>query len=82
MERDDESKRFEDLYAELEDTVRRLESGELGLDEAIALFERGMQLVRACNAQLDHAELRVRQLVQTADGVPELVPLDSDASDR
>lgn len=58
---------FEQLYRELEDTVRKLESGDLPLAEALALFERGTALAERCNALLDSAELRVRQLVTRPD---------------
>ncbi len=61
-------KSFEDLYRELEDTVRKLESGDLPLEEALTLFERGSVLAEQCNALLDNAELRVRQLTTGADG--------------
>jgi len=53
---------FEAAFTELEETVRRLEEGNLSLDESIALFERGQRLAAYCSAQLDSAELRVRQL--------------------
>jgi len=59
---------FEDLYQELEETVRRLEAGNLPLAESLALFERGAALTEQCNTLLDQAELRVRQLVVRADG--------------
>jgi exodeoxyribonuclease VII small subunit len=57
---------FEQAYAQLEDIVARLESGELTLDEAVALYERGQRLARLCGEKLDAAELRVRQI--SADG--------------
>jgi exodeoxyribonuclease VII small subunit len=53
---------FEQAFGELEATVERLEGGDLTLDEAIALYERGMGLAQRCNATLDAAELRVQQL--------------------
>jgi exodeoxyribonuclease VII small subunit len=53
---------FEAAFAELEETVRKLEAGGLALEESLALFERGQALAAHCNAQLDHAELKVRQL--------------------
>jgi len=67
---------FEDLYRELEETVRNLESGDpsagsgrvLPLAEALALFERGTTLAEKCNTLLDSAELRVRQLMTRPDG--------------
>jgi exodeoxyribonuclease VII small subunit len=67
---------FEQLYRELEDTVRKLESGDpstgagqaLPLGEALALFEAGTHLAEQCNKLLDDAELRVRQLTARPDG--------------
>lgn len=55
---------FEQAVGELESTVQRLEAGDLSLTEAIALYERGMHLVRHCNDVLDAAELQVQELVQ------------------
>jgi exodeoxyribonuclease VII small subunit len=57
---------FEEALLQLEQIVTRLESGELALDEAMALFEQGQQLAAACNAMLEAASLRVEQL--TSDG--------------
>ncbi|MGC8879944.1 MAG: exodeoxyribonuclease VII small subunit [Anaerolineae bacterium] len=57
---------FEQALAELERLVQEMESGNLELERALQLFERGMQLVRYCNEQLDTAELRVRQLAPDA----------------
>lgn len=53
---------FEAALAELETTVRRLEDGALSLDEALALYERGVALARLCGQRLDAAELRIQQL--------------------
>jgi exodeoxyribonuclease VII small subunit len=61
-------KSFEDLNRELEYTVRMLESGDLPLAEALALFERGTTLAEQCNTLLDGAELHVRQLMTRPDG--------------
>ena len=58
-----EQKTFEEVYTLLEETVQRLESGGLPLDESIALFEQGMELAGRCKALLDGAELRVTTLV-------------------
>jgi exodeoxyribonuclease VII small subunit len=59
---------YEQALAKLEETVRRLEEGNLPLDQAVALFEEGTRLARLCNEQLDAAELKVKQLVQSPDG--------------
>jgi exodeoxyribonuclease VII small subunit len=63
-----EERTFEELYAELDETVRKLEAGDLSLAESLALFERSIKLAEQCNSLLDHAELRVRQLVEAPDG--------------
>jgi exodeoxyribonuclease VII small subunit len=59
---------FEDLYRELEETVRRLDAGGQTLDEAIALYERGMHLVKRCQELLDAAELRIITVHQLVTG--------------
>ena len=60
--------RFEDALAELEQLVGRLERGETGLEDALAAWERGEQLVQLCLAQLDAAQGRVEQLGAPAAG--------------
>ncbi|GAB4541735.1 MAG: exodeoxyribonuclease VII small subunit [Anaerolineae bacterium] len=62
---------FEEAFAELEEVVQQLEAGDLTLDQAVALFERGMALAAQCNARLDAAELRVQQLIPAAGGQPD-----------
>lgn len=58
---------FDDALAQLEETVRALESGQMPLDEALAVFEQGIRLAQVCQEVLDHAELRVHQLVAADD---------------
>jgi exodeoxyribonuclease VII small subunit len=67
---------FEALFRELEDTVRRLEAGDLTLAQSLALFERGADLAEHCNTMLDQAELRVKQVVLTPDGRLSAEPLE------
>jgi exodeoxyribonuclease VII small subunit len=55
---------FEQAFEELGTTVQRLEAGDLALEEAIALYERGMHLAQRCNEALDAAELQVQELSQ------------------
>jgi exodeoxyribonuclease VII small subunit len=59
---DEKDSSFEEAFHDLEATVRRLEEGNLTLEEAITLYERGTRLARRCNAALDDAELQVQQL--------------------
>jgi exodeoxyribonuclease VII small subunit len=58
----EQSPSFEDVYAALEEAVGRLEAGGLPLDDAIAAYEEGMRLARACRTLLDTAELRITTL--------------------
>jgi exodeoxyribonuclease VII small subunit len=58
---------FEQAFRDLENTVQRLEGGDLSLEEAIALYEQGMRLAQRCNEALDAAELRVEQLDDLVD---------------
>lgn len=67
---------FEESMAELERIVRDLESGELGLEQALCLYERGVALVRRCGLQLDQAEERLRVLSLDAEGRPVLEPFE------
>jgi exodeoxyribonuclease VII small subunit len=74
---------FEAAFAELEEVVKRLEEGNLPLDEAMALFERGTALAAACNTRLDAAELRVQQLVPAPDRDDyDLAPFGESSSDE
>jgi exodeoxyribonuclease VII small subunit len=59
----DKPESFESLFRELEATVAKLEAGDLALDESLALFQRGMDLAKKCGELLDHAELRIKELV-------------------
>lgn len=61
--------KFEEAIKELEKVVADLESGENGLDESIALFEKGIKLSKQCQKMLDNAEKKVRVLL--ADGSEE-----------
>ncbi|MDQ0188367.1 exodeoxyribonuclease VII small subunit [Alicyclobacillus cycloheptanicus] len=66
---------FETAMKKLEETVRRLESGDLTLTESIERYKESMQLVQFCRQQLDQAELEISKLVEGPDGIA-LEPLD------
>jgi exodeoxyribonuclease VII small subunit len=59
---------FEDALAELEAIVRRLESGDSKLDDAISAYERGALLRAHCEAKLREAQAKVEKISRTADG--------------
>ena len=79
METEFGSLSFEQAFQELEDTVRKLSDGDLTLEEAVALFERGARLAQVCNGRLDTAQLRVNQLLTGPDGTPQVVPFEQGA---
>lgn len=60
---------FEGSLAELEAVVKELESGDLPLERALALFEKGTDLSAACRKQLEEAETRVEQLIRRGNRV-------------
>ena len=53
---------YETLYTRLQAIVARLETGELPLAEALALYEEGVTVAAACQQLLDTAELRIQEL--------------------
>jgi exodeoxyribonuclease VII small subunit len=69
---------FERSLARLEEVVRRLESPQLSLDEAMKLFEEGVGLSRECQKQLEEAEGRVEILLKKADGKMAAEPFEAE----
>jgi exodeoxyribonuclease VII small subunit len=59
---------FEEALRALEDVVRRLESGEVPLDDSIDLYEQGEKLRQHCQARLDAAQARIEKIVAGPDG--------------
>ena len=53
---------FEQAFAELEESVRTLERGDLPLEESLTLYERGQELSAYCAKLLEEAELKVQQV--------------------
>jgi len=71
---------FEKALAELETIVQQLEQGKVGLEESIAIYERGEALKAHCERLLKEAEGRVERIRMTASGKPAgAEPLDDDA---
>jgi exodeoxyribonuclease VII small subunit len=57
---------FEEGLQQLESIVKEMESGDLPLERALDLFERGMKLSESCRKQLEAAETRVEILTRKA----------------
>jgi exodeoxyribonuclease VII small subunit len=59
---------FEEALRRLDEVVARLEGGEVGLEEAVALFEKGQGYLAACRERLVAAQRRIEEL--TAESLP------------
>ena len=71
-----ESPRFDALLRDLEQTVERLESGELALEDSLAAFERGVALVRTLHERLAAVEQRIEVLMRDGEGTLRVRPLE------
>ena len=67
---------FEKSMERLEVIVKKLENGDLPLDDSLALFEEGSGLIRKCTALIDEAEQKVTLLSQNQDGTPLEIPFE------
>lgn len=68
---------FEEAMERLESIVGRLESGDVPLEQAIALFQEGMQLSQSCGSKLEAVERKIEQLIESDKGLqtkPFVVP--------
>jgi len=75
-------KDFEAAIAELETVVKRLEEGDMPLEQSLALYERGVQLSRFCHARLEEAERRIEVLNERGELKPAPASLVTDSADR
>lgn len=75
-----ESLDFESTMAELDKVVSELD-GEVKLERALELFDRGMKLSSQCRNFLTAAEQKVEVLVRTAEGELTLEPFEEDAAE-
>lgn len=79
QEIDAEELTFEQSLAELEEIVRRLEEGELTMDEALSAYEKGIGRLKRCYRLLDAAEQKIAVLTGVdADGNPVTEPFAQD----
>ena len=69
---------FEASMEALEALVARMEAGDLPLEESLREYQRGMELIRACQNALDEAQRKIEHL---ADGEPPPAPVNIDSND-
>ena len=73
---------FERSLGRLEEVVQKLEGANLSLDDAMKLFEEGVQLSRDCQKQLAETEARVEILLKKADGKLAAEPFEPEDEDK
>ena len=61
---------FEAAMAELEEIVRKLENGQIPLEDAVKAYEKGLQLKKICETKLNDAQMKIEKLV-IKNGKPE-----------
>jgi len=73
---------FEQAVAEIEQIVRKLESGQVGLEESITLYERGSKLLAWCRGVLGEAEKKIATLSQGPDGAAVVHAVESPSDEQ
>ena len=73
---------FEESVARLEEIVQKLEGANLSLDDAMKLFEEGVQLSRECQKHLELAEGKVEILLKKAGGEIAAEPFNPESDDE
>lgn len=62
---------LEDDIKKLDEIVKKMEAGDLGLEQALEHFSQGLELVKRCTKTLESAELKVREIVEKSAGTLE-----------
>ena len=62
------NKNFEEMMKDLEQIAKKLESGELSLDESVKKFEEGMEISKSCSKILEDAEKKITILIKDSNG--------------
>ena len=69
---------FEEAFGRLGEIVKKLEEGELSLDESMTLFEEGIGLERLCEQRLNLAELRIKELTSREGEAGDVEPFEAE----
>jgi exodeoxyribonuclease VII small subunit len=79
----DDNLSFEQALAELEQIVRALEDGQVGLEDSLARYEKGVGLLKRCYGQLRQAEQRIQLLAGVdEDGKPVARPFQHNSTEE
>jgi exodeoxyribonuclease VII small subunit len=71
-----EKRTFEQSMSELEAIVKRLEAGDMPLEESLKSFEKGIGLVRECESLLEEVKGKVEKLIRESGGAAKTVPFE------
>lgn len=61
--------KFEEAMDKLEEIIKKMETGDMGLEESLKAFEEGIKLARVCAKKLDEAQRRVEVLLRNEEGL-------------
>lgn len=75
-------KTFEEILAQTEDIIDNLENSEIGLEEALKLYEEGVGGLRECVSMVKGAEAKVKILLENSKDVFELVEFDDSEQEQ
>lgn len=75
-------KKFEDSLKRLEEITQKIETGELSLEESLAMFEEGMKLADLCGKKLEEARQKVEILMKKENGSLTATPYEGAKSSR
>lgn len=67
---------FEEALKRLEDVVEKMESGEMGLEESIKIFEEGIELSLYCQQELKKADGKIQRLIKNLNNELELIDVE------
>ncbi|HTV48604.1 MAG TPA: exodeoxyribonuclease VII small subunit [Phycisphaerae bacterium] len=81
VKKDEKQISFEQAMTQLEKIVSQIASGQIGLEESLAMYEKGMELVQRCRTILDRAEKRIEMLSQSNGGLS-AEPMNSSSEDQ
>lgn len=82
MSKEAKEMKFETALDKLEQIVKKLEDGDLSLDESLKMFEEGVKLARLCGSKLDAAERKIEILMKTEEGKLEPTPFEAGEAAR
>ena len=54
-----EEQSLEEIFSDLEQTIKKMEEGEISLEESFQLYHQGMHMLKACNSKIDKVEKKM-----------------------